>query len=104
MNADECQTAVRTIPAAAEEIWRVITDPAGHVAIDGSGMLMAAPDARPVNNVGDQFTIHMDREALGDMPLGKYTVTNTVTSYEPHKHFEWTVAGLDMPPIGHVYG
>lgn len=32
----------RTIPAAPEAIFRVLADPQGHVAIDSSGMLMAA--------------------------------------------------------------
>jgi hypothetical protein len=68
-------------------------------------MLMAAdPDAEPMHAVGDTFVIHMDREALGDIPLGKYSVTNTVTKYEVGRVFEWSVAGLGMPPVGHVYG
>ena len=32
----------RTIPAEASEIFAVLTDPQGHVAIDASGMLMSA--------------------------------------------------------------
>jgi hypothetical protein len=67
-------------------------------------MLMAATDPKPVGAVGDQFVIEMDREALGDMPLGKYTVTNIVTKFQPYELFEWTVAGSSMPPIGHLYG
>src|SRR4051812_19224827 len=104
MPADERLSAQRVIRAPAPDIWRIITDPRGHVAIDSSGMLMSAPDSKPVTTVGDEFLINMDREALGDMPLGKYTVTNIVTKYQPNELFEWTVAGLDMPPIGHVYG
>jgi hypothetical protein len=46
----------------------------------------------------------MDREALGDFPMGKYTVTNIVTKYEPDALLEWTVSGTIQPPIGHVYG
>lgn len=101
---DEVESATRTIAAPPEAIWRVITDPRSHVSIDGSGMLMAAQDANPLTQVGDEFTIDMDREALGDIPLGKYTVTNVVTKYQPFELFEWAVAGLGMPPIGHVYG
>ena len=104
MSDEERLSATRSIAATPEAIWAVITDPAGHVAIDGSGMLMTAPDAKPVTAVGEEFTIHMDREALGDMPLGKYVVVNVVTKYEPHTHFEWAVGGEGMPPIGHVYG
>jgi hypothetical protein len=104
MSDNEVESATRTIAAPPEDIWRVITDPRGHVAIDSSGMLMAAEDAKPVTAVGDEFVIHMDREALGDMPLGKYDVTNVVTMFEPYTHFEWAVGALDMPRVGHLYG
>lgn len=100
----EVESATRIIHASPAEIWQVITDPNGHVAIDASGMLMASDTAQPVQAVGDEFVIQMDREALGDIPLGEYTVTNTVLTFKPNEVFEWTVAGLGMPPIGHVYG
>jgi hypothetical protein len=97
-------SATRTIAAPAAAIWAVISHPAGHVAIDGSGMLMSAPDAQALQSVGEEFTIFMDREALGDLPLGRYTVVNTVTRYEPEALLEWSVAGVSFPAIGHVYG
>ena len=53
----------RTIPASPEAIFAVLCDPAGHVAIDSSGMLMSA-SGEPVGAVGDTFVVHMDREAL----------------------------------------
>jgi hypothetical protein len=36
----------RTIPAKPAEIFAVLTDPQGHVAIDSSGMLMDAEGER----------------------------------------------------------
>jgi hypothetical protein len=42
----------RTIPAPAADIFSVLCDPQGHVAIDASGMLQAA-DGDPVQAVGD---------------------------------------------------
>jgi hypothetical protein len=104
MSDNEVESATRTIAASAEDIWRVITDPAGHVAIDSSGMLMTADDAKPVSAVGEQFVIHMDREALGDMPLGTYDVVNVVTRFEPYTWFEWAVGGMGIDRIGHLYG
>ena len=85
-------------------MFAVITDPAGHVKIDGSGMLVAAQDSAPLTGVGDSFVMNMDREALGDIPLGKYQVRNTVTAFVPDELFEWNVGGVDQPPFGHVYG
>ena len=46
----------------------------------------------------------MDREPLGDLPMGKYKVRNTVTKLTPDALLEWNIGGIDMPPVGHVYG
>ena len=94
----------RRVAAPPAEIFRVITDPRGHVDIDGSGMLVAPVDAQPVQAVGDSFVMNMDRDPLGDLPMGKYQVRNTVTKIEPDALLEWNVGGVDQPPFGHVYG
>ena len=95
----------RRIAASAEAIYAIVSDPAGHVRIDGSGMLEAAPDARPVTGVGDTFDMAMDRAPLNDIPgLGKYVVRNTVTKIEPQRLVEWTIGLPDQAPLGHVYG
>ena len=67
----------RTIPAPPANIFAVLCDPQGHVAIDATGMLQSA-DGDPARAVGDSFVVHMDREALNDYQL--------------------------RPQIGHVYG
>jgi hypothetical protein len=61
----------RTIHAAPSSIFRFLSDPNGHVTIDSSGMLMGA-DSDVVTGVGDTLVIHMDREALNDLPRGLY--------------------------------
>ncbi len=38
--------ASRTVTATPAEVFLIVTDPAMHVEIDGSGMLEAAPGAR----------------------------------------------------------
>ncbi|BDB42704.1 MULTISPECIES: SRPBCC family protein [Mycobacterium] len=94
----------RTIAAPASEIFAVLCDPQGHVAIDSSGMLQDA-DGDPVRAVGDSFVVHMDRESLNDFPqLGKYDVTVEITEFEPDRLIAWTVLGQIRPQIGHVYG
>ena len=98
-------SATRRIAAPAAAIYAIVSDPNGHVAIDGSGMLDAAPDSRPLTAVGETFVMEMDRTPLGDIPgLVKYKVQNTVTAIEPDRLFEWTIGGIDQPPLGHVYG
>jgi len=93
----------RWIAADAASIFDVLRDPHGHVAIDSSGMLMDAT-GEPVEGVGDRFTVHMDREALGDRPLGRYDVDVVITVYEPDVEIAWTIEGQARPYIGHVYG
>lgn len=95
--------AERIIPASPADIFAVLIDPDGHVAIDAAGMLQSA-EGSPVSAVGDRFVVHMDREALGDYPLGKYDVTVIVTGFEPGRAIEWTIEGTVKPPIGHRFG
>ena len=94
----------RTIAAPAPDIFTVLCDPQGHVAIDASGMLQDA-DGDPVSAVGDSFVVHMDREALNDFPeMGKYDVTVSIKDFEQDRLISWTVLGQIRPQIGHVYG
>jgi hypothetical protein len=91
----------RAVAASAGEIFAVLTDPRGHVAIDSSGMLMEA-SGDVVAKVGDTFVVHMDREALNDYPLGLYDVTVEIVTFEPDQEIAWTIRG--QLNLGHVYG
>lgn len=93
----------RRIGAPPAKVFALLCDPRGHVAIDSSGMLQSA-EGDPVTKVGDGFVVHMDREALGDYPLGRYDVTVSITQFTPDAHIEWTVSGVLQPPIRHLYG
>lgn len=100
---DERLEVRRTIEADPASIFRVLCDPRGHVAIDSSGMLMDAT-GEPVTAVGDSFVVHMDRESLGDLPMGRYDVEVHIATFEPDREIAWTIVGTIRPPIGHVYG
>jgi hypothetical protein len=93
----------RNIAASPAEVFAVLRDPRGHVAIDSSGMLQSA-EGEPVSAVGDEFVVHMDREALNDLPMGKYDVTVIITRFVPDAEIEWTISGAIQPPIKHLYG
>ncbi|WP_141015637.1 SRPBCC family protein [Nocardioides sambongensis] len=93
----------RVIPASPEAIFAVLRDPQGHVDIDASGMLMDATGS-PVGAVGDRFTVHMDREALGDVPMGEYDVDVLIHRYRADTEIAWSILGTIRPPIGHLYG
>jgi hypothetical protein len=102
---DQRVSAHRRIKASAHTLFEIVSHPEGHVRIDGSGMLEAAPDAQPLTAVGDVFEMAMDRTPLDDIPgLVKYRVRNTVTQIVPDRLVEWTIGAVDRPPLGHVYG
>ena len=79
--APERIEVTRPMPNPPADVFAVLCDPQGHVAIDSAGMLMDA-DGDPVSAVGDSFVVHMDREALNDFPLGKYDVTVEIITFE----------------------
>lgn len=94
----------RIIPVEPAEVFRLLCDPQGHVAIDSSGMLQSAEGA-PVTASGDRFVVHMDREALNDYPeLGRYDVTVTIDRFDPDREISWTIIGQIEPQLGHSYG
>jgi hypothetical protein len=101
--ASERMEVQRTIASDPATIFRLLSDPRGHVAIDSSGMLMSAT-GDPVQAVGDSFVVHMDREALNDFPMGLYDVTVTMTTLVPDREIAWTILGQLRPQIGHIYG
>jgi hypothetical protein len=94
----------RLIPATPSAIFDILRSPQGHVAIDGTGMLMTA-EGESATRVGDRYLVHMERDALRDYPLDLYDVTVSFTRFEQDRAIEWTILTefLD-PPLGHVYG
>lgn len=93
----------RLFAASPGEVFSVLSDPLGHVDIDASGMLMDAT-GDPVQAVGDRFTVHMDRRALGDLPWEGYDVEVVIKVFVPDQEIAWTVDGQMQPPLGHFYG
>jgi hypothetical protein len=91
----------RPIPASPTAIFDIVRSPAGHVAIDASGMLQDYT-GEPAEKVGDCFVIHMDRELLNDIPLGKYDVNVNIIVFESDREIAWNL-GPEIP-IPHFYG
>ncbi len=101
---DERLEAGRLIAAPAPDIFALLSDPQGHVAIDASGMLQDAT-GEPVTVAGDIFVVHMDRESLNDIPdYGKYDVIVTIEDFEPDRLISWSILGRIRPGMGHIYG
>ena len=73
----------RIIAAPPEKIFAVLSSPAGHVAIDGSGTVKHARDGQPDKLVlGSKFGM--------DMKMGvPYKTQNTVVEYEENRLIAW---------------
>ena len=93
----------RAIAADPAEIFALLRQPSGHVAVDATGMLMSA-DGEPATAVGDSFVVHMDRDSLRDFDLGEYDVLVTYVTYQPDREIGWTVGMAPGQNFGHVYG
>ena len=92
----------RAVAASASEIFAVLTDPRGHVAIDSSGMLMAA-SGDIVAKAGDTFVVHMDREALNDYPLAwPFPSLSVMPSIDVARHLS-RLTGLAVEASGMSY-
>lgn len=76
----------RVVAAPPEVVWDILTDPARHSEIDGSGTVRGAIGSRRLSGVGDTFGMRM---RLG-VP---YPIRNTVVEYEPLARIAWRHAG-----------
>jgi carbon monoxide dehydrogenase subunit G len=94
----------RLIAADPADVFALLCDPQGHVAIDASGMLQDAEGDR-VTAVGDTFVVHMDRESLNDIvDYGQYDVIVTIEEFEQDRLITWSILGRVRPGMGHRYG
>ena len=76
-------TAGRVVPAAPEEIFALLADPAHHVEIDGSGTVQRLVAGRGPMQLGSRFTMAM--KAFG-VP---YRITSKVVEYEENQRIAW---------------
>jgi uncharacterized protein YndB with AHSA1/START domain len=74
----------RSIAAPAAKIFRVLSDPANHPELDGSGMLRGNPGDAALARVGDTFTMAMYLAGLGD-----YLMLNRVIAFEQDRRIAW---------------
>jgi hypothetical protein len=74
----------RDINASAARIFAIVSDPAQHPAIDGTGMLRSADDNQVMSQVGDVFYMSMTHWDLGD-----YVMENHVVEFEQDRRVGW---------------
>ncbi|HEY5438760.1 MAG TPA: hypothetical protein VIJ99_07655 [Acidimicrobiales bacterium] len=74
----------RDIDASAAHIFSIVSDPAMHPDIDGTGMLRSAAENQVMSKVGDVFFMsmtHWDR--------GNYVMENHVVEFEQDRRIAW---------------
>ncbi|UVI37527.1 SRPBCC family protein [Brevibacterium spongiae] len=81
----------RHIPAPAEAIFTLLTDPQRHRETEPGDWVRDAIDDAPLTGVGQVFSMNMFLDAAG----GAYRIDNTVTAYEPLRAIAWDPGQTD---------
>ena len=76
-------TATRTIDAAANDIFDILSNPDRHQETDGSGMVRSADKGERLQKVGDTFTMNMHNDD------GDYQTVNEVYAFEEGRVIGW---------------
>jgi hypothetical protein len=82
----ESLSATITIGASAAAVFAVLTDPARHAAIDGTGWVCEAIDALPITASGQVFRMGMYHP---QHPDGSYQIHNLVLELEQDRAIAW---------------
>jgi len=83
--ADDSVSATTVINAPAEAIFAVLSDPAKHPAIDGTGWVLRSVDSKPLTAAGQGFRdVHVPPE-----PPGRELRTATGSSVRSPRTISW---------------
>jgi hypothetical protein len=83
---DDSVSATTVINAPAEAIFAVLTDPAKHAAIDGTGWVRETVDSKPLTTAGQIFWMSMYHP---NHPDGNYQTANRVEVFDPPSTISW---------------
>jgi uncharacterized protein YndB with AHSA1/START domain len=86
----------RTVNAPAQDIFDVLTDPARHRELDGSGFIRSDQQAQRITGTGQVFTMNMTGDHMG----GDYQTDNHVTGYDENQLLAWQTAPAGTEPPG----
>jgi len=89
-------TVSRTIDRSASEIFDVLSLPARHPELDGSGFVVSDDRTDRITAVGQVFTMNMTGEHMG----GDYQTENHVVGYDKNRLLAWKTAPAGMEPPG----
>ncbi len=96
MSDDTKISASRTIDHAAADVFEVLSNPANHVQLDGSGFVRSLDQGDRLQEVGQVFTMNMSGDHMG----GEYQSDNHVTGLDPGRLLAWQTAPAGQQPPG----
>lgn len=96
MSENEKVTVERTIAAPVDVVFDVLSNPARHQALDGSGFIRGVDHADRITKVGEVFTMNMQGDHMG----GEYKTDNHVSGYAKDKLLAWKTAPAGTEPPG----
>lgn len=96
MASEKSINVQREIPASAADIFAVLSNPANHVELDGSGFVQGVDHADRITATGQVFTMNMSGDHMG----GDYQTDNVVSGFEPSKLVAWKTAPAGTEPPG----
>ncbi|MEO6651494.1 MAG: polyketide cyclase [Ilumatobacteraceae bacterium] len=89
-------TVKRQIPAAAKEVFDVLSNPHRHTELDGSGFVRGLEHGDRLTEVGQKFVMNMSGDHMG----GDYKTDNIVSAYDANHMIGWKTAPAGMEPPG----
>lgn len=89
-------TVERDVPAAADELFGVLSNPHRHIELDSSGFVRGLDQGDHLEKVGQKFTMNMTGEHMG----GDYQTDNFVSAYDENKMLGWKTAPAGTEPPG----
>lgn len=89
-------TVQRTIDAPAQAVFDVLSNPARHAEIDGSGFIVSDEKTDRITENGQVFRMNMQGDHMG----GEYQTDNHVVGYDKNHLLAWKTAPADTDPPG----
>lgn len=89
-------TVEQTIQASSADVFDVLSNPARHVELDGSGFVISDEKSNRIQGTGDVFTMNMTGDHMG----GDYQTDNHVTGYSQNQLLAWQTAPAGQEPPG----
>ena len=93
----EALSVTISVPASAGAVFAVLTDPASHALIDGTGWVCEPVDPEQLTQSGQVFRMGMYHP---DHPDGRYTTANQVRRLDPSRAISWATGTEDAQ--GHL--